>query len=166
MWSQICHFIGRLKTGSMHLRQLRVCAHIVGDHRQGHQPQGSHNQGHRHHTNSSLCFIFTVFLPGLLFWSSKFPGSTKSQECLGMTVWQGATMDSFKFQPGPPCPTLLRNRKHLKKKTLLFMKKRWDFEKKRGCKKTIKKPNSFVYEDNLALFGLIWNLTFFWVILC
>jgi hypothetical protein len=27
---------------------------------------------------------------------------------LGMGIWQGVAMDFLKFQPGPPCPTLLR----------------------------------------------------------
>jgi hypothetical protein len=27
---------------------------------------------------------------------------------INMGVWQGVAMDSLKFHPGPPCPTLLR----------------------------------------------------------
>jgi hypothetical protein len=26
-----------------------------------------------------------------------------------MGIWQGVAMDSLKFYPGPPCPTLLRS---------------------------------------------------------
>jgi hypothetical protein len=40
----------------------------------------------------------------------------QDQDCLNqkqnrpefMVVWQGLAMDSLKFKPGPPCPTLLR----------------------------------------------------------
>jgi hypothetical protein len=36
-----------------------------------------------------------------------FPQQVGHQEGISIGVWQGVTMDSSKFQPGAPCPTLL-----------------------------------------------------------
>jgi hypothetical protein len=40
-WSRICKLVGKLKTENTNLRQLRVCTLSVGDHQQGHHPQGA-----------------------------------------------------------------------------------------------------------------------------
>ena len=143
MWSQICHFIGRLKTGSMHLRQLRVCAHIVGDTNKATNLKAV--------TIKATVIILTAVC--VLFLQSSCPvffsGLLNSQVAQRVrSVW------AWRYGRGRPWTPSNFNRAHHAlpfyvieniKKTLLFClwKKRWDFGKKRGCKKNIKKPQLF-----------------------